>query len=347
MEKLVIDKINKCYSVNALTMGEESKLIFAGEGDGSLNIYSGEKYENKEVVWAESEKLGGTMTICGVEDMEGCFFASTGFFTMIQSEASAIYLVRHLNGEYRREKVCDIPYLHRFDVLTVEGYRYLIACTLHSGKKDKDDWSAPGKILVAELPFDLSGKVSVKPVVLKDGLFQNHGFNRAYEVGKAFVLVAAKEGVFQVMPPQKDKKEWSVEQIFDFPASDVCALDLDGDGKLEYGIISPFHGEHFSVYKRNGKTAVKIYEHEKKLDFYHAIYADYFCGEPSFVIGARKEDMDLYRVFYNREKGSIETEVIEEGAGSSNARIVHTKAGDIIMSANRQKDEAAIFFRKG
>ena len=103
MEKLVIDKINKCYSVNALTMGEESKLIFAGEGDGSLNIYSGEKYENKEVVWAESEKLGGTMTICGVEDMEGCFFASTGFFTMIQSEASAIYLVRHLNGEYRRE----------------------------------------------------------------------------------------------------------------------------------------------------------------------------------------------------------------------------------------------------
>lgn len=346
MKKKIIDKIDKCYCVNAVTINGKTNLIYAGEGDGSLSVYSGENFEIKEQIWDEKEELGGTMTICAVEDKEGYFFASTGFFTMIESGESAIYLVRYQNGKFERMKVCDIPYLHRFDVITVEDRRYLIACTLHSGKKDKDDWSTAGKIFVAELPYDLDQDFYIKPTAIKVGLVQNHGFNRVTEKGITSILVACREGVFRVTPPQKKEDEFTVEQLFYFPASDVCAADIDGDGVLEYGIISPFHGDHFGVYKRNGLDARMLYEHPKKLDFYHAIYADDFCGEASFVIGARKEDMDLYRVFWNRETKEIETELIETGAGSSNARIVHTEKGDLIMSANRQINEAAVYYRE-
>lgn len=344
MQKTVIDRIQKCYSVNALQADGQTKLLFAGEGDGSLAIYEGDSYQKKTVIWDESARLGGTMTICTVEDKEGYFFASVGFFTMIQSESSSIYLVRYRNGEYSRVKVCDIPYLHRFDVLPGDDCRYLIACTLHGGKESPEDWSKPGKILVARLPLDLDGAVSAEPEVLMDGLIQNHGFNRICENGKAAVLVAARSGVWKISPPDSGQTEFGVEQVFDFPASDVCAMDLDGDGALEYGVISPFHGNQFAVYKKAEQGPVKIYEHEKPLDFYHAIYADEFNGVPCFIIGARKLDMDLFRVYFDQKENRVDTELIETGAGSSNARIVHTPAGDLILSANRQKDEAAIFY---
>lgn len=340
MKKTIIDQISKCYSVNAVTINDKKNLIFAGEGDGSLNIYSGENFEIKTNIWNESDKLGGTMTICTVDDKEGYFFVSTGFFTMIESATSSIYLVRYKNGNFSKVKVCDIPYLHRFDVITVENHRYLIACTIHSGKKSPEDWENPGKILVAEIPYDLDGDVTVKPQVLMEGLTMNHGFNRVYENGKASILVAAKNGVFKVSTPEGD---WRIEQIFNFPVSDVCAYDLDGDGKLEYGILSPFHGDCFSIYKKENDVVTKVYEHVKHLDFYHAIFADTFNGVPSFVIGARREDMDLYRAYYDSDKKEFTIELIETGAGSSNARIIHTEEGDIIMSANRQINEAAIY----
>lgn len=346
MKKKIIDQIDKCYSVNALQIGGKTQLVFAGEGDGSLSIYAGEDFKEKKTIWEEKDQLGGTMTICAVEDKEGYFFASTGFFTMIQSQTSSIYLVRYKENEFERVKVCDIPYLHRFDVVTIGEMRYLIACTIHSGKSGPEDWSNPGKLLVAELPYDLDGEISVSLKVLKEGLVMNHGFNRIYENGETKILIAAKNGVFQITPPFEPGGEWEVEQIFDFPASDVCAFDLDGDGNLEYGILSPFHGDHFSVYKKMNGMAVKVYEHAKELDFYHAIYADVFEGQPSFIIGARKKDMDLYRVFYDTSRQLYETELIETGAGSSNARIIHTGEGDLIMSANRQKNEAAVYMRE-
>lgn len=344
MEKKVIDQIRKCYSVNALNIQGKTSLVFAGEGDGSLTIYQGENFAHKRVIWDESAKRGGTMTICTVTDKEGYFFVSTGFFTMTESGSSAIFLVRYHDGNFIPVKVCDIPYLHRFDVITVESHRYLIACTLHSGKADMADWSKPGKILVAELPFDLDDNVTVIPKILKEGLTMNHGFNRVCEYGVEKVLIAAKEGIFKIAPPYRQCKNWKIEHVFGFPASDICALDIDGDGELEYGVLSPFHGDTFSVYKKQDGEAVKIYEHEKHLDFYHAIYAGEYQQQPSFIIGARKKDMDLFRVYYNKETKEIETELIEMGAGSSNVRIIHTSQGDIIMSANRQKDEAAIYF---
>ena len=82
------------------------------------------------------------------------------------------------------------------------------------------------------------------------------------------------------------------------------------------------------------------------MDFYHAIYAANINGVPSFILGARKDDMELYVVQYDKEAKACKSILLDEHVGSSNARIIHTEKGDMIMSANRQIGEAAIYSLK-
>lgn len=339
-KKQVIDDIFKCYAVNGLTIAGELHLVFAGEGPGICNLYSGSDLKEKKTLW---EGGGGTMSIVTVPDYAGYFFASKGFYSMVDAETSGVYLIRYKDGEFAEERILDLPHLHRFDVLRIGDRRFFIGAALHSGKESKEDWSNPGKLFVAELPMDLDGEINVELTLLKEGLTKNHGFNKGTWNGKEVTFIASDEGVFAVMPPQGSSHDWAIEQLFDFPVSDVAAIDLDGDGEVEFALLSPFHGNQFDVYKKVDGVYKSVFTYHKQLDFYHAIYADTFNGVPSFVIGARKEDMDLFLVQYDKEQKQVRSHLIDTMVGSSNARIIHTSNGDIIMSANRQIDQAALY----
>lgn len=339
-QKQIIDDIFKCYSVNAISVGGQTQLLFAGEGPGICKLYSGNGFTEKRTIW---EGGGGTMSVVNIPDYEGYFFASKGFYSMVDAETSGVYLIRHKDGTFSEEKIIDLPFLHRFDVLSLGEKRFFIGAALHSGKMDKEDWSKPGKIFVAEIPQDLDGEMHIELQLLKEGLTKNHGFNRGVWNGMEVIFIASEDGVFALTPPQKDKTDWSVEQIFNHPVSDVAAIDLDGDGEVEFALLSPFHGSQFGIYKKVGGHYQSVFTYDKSLDFYHAIYADTFNAVPSFVIGARKEDMDLFLVQYDTHKKIITSHLIDTAVGSSNARIIHTAEGDIIMSANRQIDQAAIY----
>ncbi|WZL82436.1 hypothetical protein QBE53_04850 [Vallitaleaceae bacterium 9-2] len=338
MNKQIIDEIFKCYSVNAVEIYGETHLIYAAEGVGSCQIYSGKNFENKKVLW---EGGGGTMSIVAVPDYEGYFFASKGFYSMVDSETSAVYLIRYHQGKFSEVKLFDIPYLHRFDVIDGPECRYFIGCTLHSGKKDKEDWTQPGKIYVAQLPKALEKPIKVELEILKEGLTQNHGFNRGKWKGQDAVFVASKEGVAVVMPPIQ-AESWKMEQIFEHPVSDVAAIDLDGDGELEFALLSPFHGNKMNIMKKIGNGYESVYSYPVPMDFYHAIFAGIIGGKPSFVLGARKDSQQLYLVQYDKEHGYLST-LIDENVGSSNARIIQIKDKSYIMSANRQIGEAALY----
>lgn len=340
LQKTIIDDIFKCYSVNALTIEGETHLLFAGEGPGICKSFSGSNFTEKKEIW---EGGGGTMSIVAVPDHEGYFFASKGFYSMVDAETSGVYLIRYRQGEFVEEKLFDLPYLHRFDVLNIENKRYFIGAALHSGKENKEDWSKPGKLFVAELPMELDQEMSIELTLLKDGLTKNHGFNSGIWKGKRVIFIAAEEGVFAVIPPQQGKAEWELEHIFTHPVSDVAAIDIDGDGEIEFALLSPFHGNQFDIFKKIDGVYQSVYTYSKSLDFYHAIYADTFNGAPTFVIGARKEDMDLFLVQYDQEHKCLKSVLLDTEVGSSNARIIHTREGDIIMSANRQIDQAAIY----
>jgi len=339
--KKIIDDIFKCYSVNAINIDGEINLIYAAEGQGSCQIYSGSDFDKKKVLWDNDDKQGGTMSVVTVPDKEGYFFVSKGFFSMVDSETSGIYLVRYIDGEFIEERILDIPYLHRFDIININDRRFLIAAALHSGKVDKQDWSKPGKVFVSELPKDLDKKINVELTLLKEGLTKNHGFNKGIYKGMEVAFVASEEGVIAIIPPQENTGKWEIEEIFTHPISDVAAIDLDDDGELEFALLSPFHGDQLDIIKKIDGEYRSVYKYPKHLDFYHAIFADTFNGIPSFVIGARKEDMDLYLVQFDSDKGEFISYLIDSNVGAANARIIHTKDGDMIMAANRQIGQAA------
>ncbi len=342
LKKTKIDDIFKCYSCNALEIEGETKLVFAGEGPGVLAIYGGEDFSEKETLWDSVDECGGTMSIVTVQGPEGYFFVSKGFFSMVDSGTSAIYLVRYVDGEFVEEKVVDIPYLHRFDIITKDEHRYLVAASLHGGKVDKEDWSKPGKVYVTELPYDLDQPMDVELTVLKDGLYKNHGFNKGLWKGEEAVFIASESGVHAIVPPAETGL-WGIGQIFDFPVSDVAVIDMDGDGEVEFALLSPFHGDGFDVYKKVDGSYKSVFQYEKAQDFYHAINADTVNGVPTFIIGARKDPMDLFAVQYDQESNCFKSILLETGVGSANARIIHTNDGDYVMASNRQIDQAAIY----
>lgn len=343
LKKTLIDEMFKCYSCNAISIDGKTQLIYAGEGPGILSVYSGDDFSDVKTLWDGDSGFGGTMSIVTVPGPDGYFFVSKGFLSMVDSETSAIYLIRYRDGEFIEEKLVDIPYLHRFDVITEGEKRYLVAASLHGGKVDKADWSKPGKIYVAEIPYDLDAPMDVVLTVLAEGLTKNHGFNKGPWHGREVAFVATESGVLAVIPPAADGAAWSTEVIFDFPVSDVAAIDLDGDGEVEFALLSPFHGDQFDVYKKIDGDYRSVFRYEKAQDFYHAINADTFNGVPSFVIGARKDPMDLFMVQYDAEANAFKSILIETQVGSANARIVHTENGDMIMASNRQINQAAFY----
>ena len=338
--KQTIDDIFKCYSVNSLNIDGETRLVFAAEGDGSCQIYSGENFSNKEVIW---EGGGGTMSLVTVPDKEGYFFASKGFYSMVDSTTSGVYLIRYQDGKFSEERIIDLPYLHRFDIFTINDKRYFLGATLCSAKENKEDWSSPGKLYVAEIPFDLDSEMNIELTVIKEGLTKNHGFNKGTWNGLEAAYVASEEGVLAVMPPQQGNDEWAIEEIFTHPVSDVAAIDIDGDGELEFALLSPFHGDNFKIYKKVDGEYKEVYAYPIYMDFYHAIFAGNINGKPSFVAGARKNDQQLFVIQYDNETKEFKSILLDEQVGPSNVRIINTKDGDIIMSANRQIGQAAIY----
>ena len=106
-EKQIIDDIFKCYAVSALLIEGEDQLIFAGEGDGSCHVFSGKDFDEKKTLW---EGGGGTMSIVPIPEKEGYFFASKGFYSMVDATTSHVVLVRYKDGEFTGKKVIEIPY---------------------------------------------------------------------------------------------------------------------------------------------------------------------------------------------------------------------------------------------
>ena len=158
-------------------------------------------------------------------------------------------------------------------------------------------------------------------------------------------LVTCEEGAFEVTPPQTPDGEWTVRQFMDWPISDISAIDIDGDGELEYATIEAFHGHYFRVYKKFGDKFVQIFEHPEVTEFYHVVVGTSLAGKPVFIGGCRRGKQQLFYVHAERNNPlALKAELIEEGVGPSNVHVVHEASRDIIVAANREKAEAALYF---
>ena len=340
ISKRVLTSLPSCYAANSLVINGQTHILLASEAEGGACLaWSGADYDDCHTVW---DGPGGTMSIVPIPGSSGEFLAVQKFFRMYDWEGAKVVHVRPLAaGGYEVTDVLDLPYVHRFDLLTVGDRHYFIGCTLATKKDSVADWANPGQLWVGEY----TGPGPLKVRVLKSGLTKNHGYSRLLKDGVMHGLVTCEEGAFEVTPPAQPGAEWRVEQLMDWPISDISAIDIDGDGELEFATIESFHGSYFRVYKKIDGQFRKIYEHPEVTEFYHVVVGATLAGQPVFIGGCRRGKQQLFYVHpLRRDPLELTAELIDQGVGPSNVHVLHEEKRDIIVAANRENNEAALYF---
>lgn len=339
-EKKIIGSLEKCYSLAEFEYDGEKHLAVAAEKKDEIRIFT---YEGQKV----EILYGGDGGVMTMQQYPGkpILLATQKFYSPNNSaEAKIICLIRTEEG-WEKKVLCEAPFVHRFGILERDGILYLMVCTLKSGHAFKNDWTCPGRVWVTKLPEDLEGFDESKPLALTpliSGLFKNHGFMKGREEGYDFGVVGTENGIYKVIPPEKEG-EWSWEMILETPASDMLYLDFDGDGERELLVLSPFHGDALSMWKKDGDAYKKVYEYPGKLPFLHAIWGEEIDGKVYGFIGCRDGERELLAVSWNREIGGWEAAELDRGAGAANVMLYRDGEKKLLLAANRETDEIAVY----
>lgn len=338
-DKHKLTDLFRCYATSSTVVDGERKILLATEGEGACYSYSGEDFK-QDTVW---DGPGGTMSMIPVPGKNGDFLAVQNFFPTFQSEkATIVWAKPEEDNKWTVKTLLDLPYVHRFDILTANGVNYFIGATLCTTKQFKDDWSDPGKIYVGVLPEDLNEPIELK--VIKEGLTKNHGYCRTTWNGKMAGIVTSDEGAFVITPPQEANQDWSIEQIIDRPISDIAVVDIDNDGEDELVTIEDFHGGNFLINKKINNKYEVVYKYPKEMDFGHVVCGTKLRGVPTIIGGYRRNEKELFYIQCESTNPlKFKTEVIEAGVGPSNVAVINEENRDIIISANREIGEAALY----
>lgn len=337
VKKQVIGNLEKCYSLAKLHYHGKDHILVAAEKQNSCYLYDLDG-NFEETIW---EGPGGVMTMVQVPGTDGQFLATRKFYSPNDSkEASLVIVTPQGKNDWEVRTLAKLPFVHRFDILTREGRNYLIACTLKSGHEYKDDWRSPGKVYAAKLPEDLSGYDDNHPLsltVIQEDMTRNHGY---YRKGEEAAVISCEQGVYLFRAPKDPEESWEINRLLSEPASDAVLLDLDEDGREELAVISPFHGDTFSIYKEWNGSFEKIYTYPQKLEFLHAIYGGQLCGRPGLVIGHRK-GVRFLLALWSDKRGGYQKQILDYGRGAANVLHYQWKGREYLVAANRETDEIA------
>ena len=346
VEKKVISNLTKCYAIAPLKYhGEEHFLVAAEKVDKCL-LFDADGNE-KDVVWTEP---GGVMTMVQVPGSDGQFLATNRFYSPNDSKEAKIVIATPIEkGNWEIRTLVELPFVHRFDILVRNGVKYLIACALKSDHEYKEDWRFPGACYAAVLPEDLSAFDEDHPLPLtkiKDNLLKNHGYSTIRVDGYDAAVVGCEEGTFLFIPPEAPDKSWEIKHLCGVPASDSVLLDFDGDGQLELGTISPFHGSSITIYHLdvhgNYVPQWKYPCPEAETEMVHATWAGMLLGRPTWTVGWRKGAKNTIAITY--ENGAYQTALIDQDTGCANLMHFVNKDGqDVLVGTNREIDEVAMY----
>lgn len=346
IEKKVISHLNKCYAMSELEYRGKHCFLVAAEKHDPCYLFA-EDGTQLETVW---EEPGGVMTMTPVPGGNGAFLATHKFYSPNDSkEAKIVISTPKAEGGWEIRTLTDAPFVHRFGILNRNGVNYLIVCCLKSGHEYKNDWRFPGACFGAVLPEDLSAyneDNQLPLTVIKDGMLRNHGYSLFRQDGYDTAIVGCEEGTFQFIPPETPEGQWEVKQLLSIPASDSVLLDFDGDGQLELGCISPFHGASLTIYHLdefgNYVPQWKYERPEAETEMIHATWAGQLLGKPTWVVGWRKGTKNTIAITWG--DGNYQTEYIDQNTGAANVlHFVNQDGKDVIVATNREIDEAAMY----
>lgn len=345
-KKKVVGSLNKCYAVARILDQGKPRLLCGAEKQDPCYMFD-EQGNLLETVW---EKPGGIMTLEQFTSpaVEETIILSTYKFYSPNDSANAkiVYYTRDNEGGWKCNVLCDLPFVHRFGILSQGDTNYLVACSLKSHHAFKDDWTCPGRVWVAKLPEDIrqfneENQLSLTPIL--SGLYHNHGFEKIVTKEGSFCLIGTDNGVYKIVPPKKEGEEWETDQLLDLPISDILYEDFDGDGERELLTFGPFHGEKLEIYRLIEGKFTCVWKFDEPLPFLHAIYAATLNGKPVAFIGSRDGRKELMAIYYDAEKKDYCYDVIDKGAGPANVLYFENEEGPKLFAANRETDEIAIY----
>lgn len=348
VQKKVIGNLTKCYATATLNYKGRPCFLVAAEKQDPCYLFS-EDGQQLEKVW---DGPGGVMTMIQVPGSDGQFLATRKFYGPNDgADASIIIATPKGENDWEIRTLCRPPFVHRFGILNRGGVNYLIVCCLKSGHEYKNDWRFPGQTYGAVLPADLSGyndDHQLELTLLQDQMLKNHGFSVFQHGGHDAALVGCEEGAFVFDPPMVPGGEWTVTKVLDVPTSDAVMLDFDGDGKMELGVISDFHGNSLTIYHLNEHGHYvpqwKYPAPEADTEMLHATWADTILGKPTWVVGWRKGTRDTVAITWDAQAGTYHYEYLDRNTGCANAmHFVNSQGQDVIVGTNREIDEIALY----
>lgn len=333
VNKVLSDQLEACYSVARLQHGEDDYLLVASEVEQACFAYNVNQDFEKSLVW---DSVGGTMSIIQIPDTMD-FLATQKFYPGFNASSCQIVYGKFVDAHWEISKVCDFPYLHRFDLIKQSnGIIRFIGCTIANSKQFVEDWSDKGKIFVGLYDAE---QVSLEAVTaLPLCLLKNHGYYDVKQEG--YSLITAVEGVVKLTYPEYSPSgDWRLDILFGEETSDVVRVDLDGDGHLENLIIQGFHGDRFRIF--NDDFSKELYANPDPTEFGHAIWSGTLLGEELALFGWRAGKADLLVLGF--ENGAYKNQVIDAGSASSNV-LAFEKAGHAyVFSANNGRGEVALY----
>jgi len=126
-------------------------------------------------------------------------------------------------------------------------------------------------------------------------------------------------------------------------SSDVRAYDIDGDGKLEYMVFAPFHGKDLYVFREESDGWQEIYHHDTELPFLHSLWAGELGGIPTFLVGHRQGDRDLYAMTWDQTEEKFVLNQLDHDCGPTNVDVYQYGDNDYIIATNREINEVALY----
>lgn len=331
VKKIELDELYRCYSTMSMELDGVMHYFFASEEKGyPVLAYKADDLSQKLVIF---EKAGGVMSMIPHPNKQNTFLMIRDFYLKESPSVSKLVEVVYEGGVFHQRDLVSLPFLHRFDVLNIDDVCTVIVTSIAHDKKDKEDWSQPGYVYVAQYqenqPLEL--------MRIGDAYFHNHGFMRSPS-GRGCV-VSSDEGVFE-LTLNASTRNWESHKWMSKAVGEIAVADLDEDGYPEWLTIEPFHGNAIVLYDVQSNLT-KLAQYPFEIDFAHTLIAAKVNDKAVFVGGIRRVNPHLFALTHTVD--GYQWIVLDEKAGPANLAYLKYKSQDIILSANHTDNHACLY----